>query len=84
MSTENSSYKSDTPKEVEGVSKVAKSGDNNEYIHLGNKKYHRDDLMAAFGGTMNPGWAPYPKHEFANPAPLGLVAFAFSTFLLSL
>ena len=27
--------------------------------------------MQAFGGTFNPGLAPYPKHSFGNPAAIG-------------
>lgn len=55
-----------------------------EYIQFGNEKYRRDELVEAFGGTMNPGLGPPPKHNLANPAPLGLSGFALTTFLLSL
>jgi len=43
--------------------------------------------MAAFGGDFQPGLyrAQEPQHrKFANPAPLGLSAFALTTFVLSL
>lgn len=60
------------------------AGDDKEFLILGNKKYKRSDLMDAFGGTLNPGVSPYPVNQFANPAPLGLAAFAFTTFILSL
>lgn len=63
---------------------VTHHGDNLEYVILGNKKYLKHELMAAFGGTMNPGVQPYPTNQFANPAPLGLSAFAFTTFVLSM
>lgn len=63
------------------ISKVHTDGD---YIHFGNEKYLRSELNEAFGGTLNPGLAPPPKHNFANPAPLGLSAFALTTFVLSL
>lgn len=66
------------------VSKVITSGDNNQYIHIGNKVYHRYDLMDAFGGTLNPGLAPYPKRHIGNPSPLGLCGFAMTTFVLSM
>lgn len=66
------------------VSKIQTAGDNDEYIIIGNQKFHRHELMAAFGGTLNPGLSPPPKHEFANPAPLGLSAFGMTTFCLSL
>lgn len=63
------------------ISKVRSEGD---YIHFGNEKYLRSELNEAFGGTLNPGLSPPPKHNFANPAPLGLSAFALTTFVLSL
>lgn len=55
-----------------------------DYIHFGNEKYHKADLASAFGGTLNPGLSPPPKHDLANPAPLGLCGFALTTFVLSL
>lgn len=41
-------------------------------------------MMPAFGGAFQPG--PYQPsfRKFANPAPLGLCAFALTTFVLSL
>lgn len=53
---------------------------------------HRDyanlsegQLAPAFGGSLHPGvWKPYEHRKFANPAPLGLCAFALTTFVLSL
>ncbi|GMM28565.1 Ady2 protein [Martiniozyma asiatica (nom. inval.)] len=65
------------------VSKVSTSHDG-AFIYLGNKKFLKEDLMGAFGGTLNPGWAAPSVHKFANPAPLGLSAFALTTFVLSL
>lgn len=60
------------------------SGDDNEYIHLGKNKYLKSDIQEAFGGTLNPGASPYPINKFGNPAPLGLSAFAMTTFILSM
>jgi succinate-acetate transporter protein len=40
--------------------------------------------MAAFGGEFQPGLYRAPKKNFGNPAPLGLSAFALTTFVLSL
>ncbi|KAH7155720.1 GPR1/FUN34/yaaH family-domain-containing protein [Dactylonectria estremocensis] len=38
----------------------------------------------AEGGSLHPGmWKPYEHRKFANPAPLGLSAFALTTFVLS-
>lgn len=68
----------------EGVGKIQTSGDNNEYVVIGNTKYLRHELMQAFGGSLNPGLSPPPKHNFANPGPLGLSAFALTTFVLSM
>ena len=39
----------------------------------------------AFGGEFQPGlYKPTTDRRFANPAPLGLAAFALTTFILSL
>lgn len=39
----------------------------------------------AFGGEFQPGlYRPTTERKFANPAPLGLCAFALTTFVLSL
>jgi succinate-acetate transporter protein len=40
--------------------------------------------LQAFGGEFQPGLYRAPKKSFANPAPLGLCAFALTTFVLSL
>jgi len=41
--------------------------------------------FAAFGGEFQPGlYRPTTERKFANPAPLGLSAFALTTFVLSL
>lgn len=76
------SFRSDISSEFP-IGKVKLSGSSNEFIIIGNKKYYTHELMRAFGGTLNPGPAPY-QHTFGNPAALGLSAFAMSTFVLSL
>jgi len=43
-----------------------------------------DMRMAAFGGDFQPGLYRAPRKNIANPAPLGLSAFALTTFVLSL
>lgn len=63
------------------VTKITHDGD---YIQFGHEKYLRSELVEAFGGSLNPGLSPPPKHNVANPAPLGLSAFALTTFVLSL
>lgn len=41
--------------------------------------------LPAFGGEFQPGlYRPTNHRKFANPAPLGLSAFALTTFVLSL
>merc|ERR1712115_316027 len=41
--------------------------------------------LPAFGGEFQPGLYKSTEHrKFANPAPLGLSAFALTTFVLSL
>lgn len=40
--------------------------------------------LTAFGGAFQPGLYRPPSRNFANPAPLGLSAFALTTFVLSL
>ncbi|MCJ1365030.1 hypothetical protein MMC16_004149 [Acarospora aff. strigata] len=43
------------------------------------------ERLPAFGGEFQPGtYAPVKERKFANPAPLGLCAFALTTFVLSL
>ncbi|SSD58243.1 related to Ammonia transport outward protein 2 [Saccharomycodes ludwigii] len=66
------------------IQKITTSGDNNEYIMIGRQKFLKDELYQAFGGTLNPGLAPEATHKFANPVPLGLSAFALTTFVLSM
>ncbi|KAI5968178.1 mug86 [Candida theae] len=66
-----------------GISRVHVHGDGGEFVTISGQKFYRHELMAAFGGSLNPGAAPYPKVNI-NPAPLGLCGFALTTFVLSL
>ncbi|KAH3684270.1 hypothetical protein WICPIJ_004745 [Wickerhamomyces pijperi] len=63
---------------------ITTSGTDQEFIHIDRKKYRKSDLLQAFGGSLVPGYQQKSTYQFANPAPLGLCAFAFTTFLLSL
>lgn len=63
---------------------ITTSGTDQEFIHIDHKKYRKSDLLQAFGGSLVPGYQQKSIYQFANPAPLGLCAFAFTTFLLSL
>ncbi|CAN3358288.1 ammonia transport outward protein 2 [Diutina catenulata] len=67
------------------VSRLEYTGDNNRFLILGGKKYDRDELLQAFGGTFQvERYAPRPKHEIANPSPLGLGGFGITTLILGL
>lgn len=66
------------------LQKIHTGGDNHEFLFIGRQKFLKEDLYSAFGGTLNPGLAPPSTHRFANPAPLGLSAFALTTFVLSM
>lgn len=68
----------------ESLGKIYTSGANDEYMYIGRQKFLTKDLFEAFGGTLNPGLSPASIHKFANPAPLGLSAFALTTFVLSM
>lgn len=70
--------------EAHNSDKITRVVHNEDYVVFGNERYLKKDLVTAFGGTLNPGLAPPPKHNLANPAPLGLSAFALTTFVLSL
>jgi hypothetical protein len=45
---------------------------------------HESGRLPAFGGSFQPGSYTPSHRKFANPAPLGLSAFALTTFILSL
>ena len=62
------------------VSRVQFSGDADEFVLIGGHKYHRHELMQAFGGNLNPGLSPYPKRTI-NPVPVGLAAFSLTLFV---
>lgn len=61
---------------------------NRPYDYGGNPMLHihsdEDGRLPAFGGEFQPGlYRPVANRKFANPAPLGLSAFALTTFVLS-
>ncbi|EGW34524.1 uncharacterized protein SPAPADRAFT_149525 [Spathaspora passalidarum NRRL Y-27907] len=66
------------------IAKIQTTGDGNEFVIIGRTKYYRHELMSAFAGSLNPGLHPPSPHHIANPAPLGLAAFAVSTLVMSL
>ncbi|KAJ4293066.1 Meiotically up-regulated protein 86 protein [Kalmusia sp. IMI 367209] len=67
-----------------GVAKERKPYDygGNPLAHIATN--NPDYRLTAFGGEFQPGLYRTPKSNFANPAPLGLSAFALTTFVLSL
>ncbi|GEQ68483.1 hypothetical protein JCM33374_g2151 [Metschnikowia sp. JCM 33374] len=67
-----------------GVMKISTSGDADQFITIGKNTYYKHELMQAFGGSLNPGYAPFPTRDFGNPSPLGLCGFALTTFVLSM
>jgi len=71
-------------------------GTNGQNLNLNQPRYYGGNPLAhlntgetarfpAFGGEFQPGlYKPTTGRKFANPAPLGLSAFALTTFVLSL
>lgn len=81
--TKTASHTDDDYSSMHKVGRIVTSDDGN-YVWLGRTKFNKYELLEAFGGTLNPGLAAPSKHKFGNPAPLGLSAFALTTFVLSL
>ncbi|CAG8169387.1 unnamed protein product [Penicillium olsonii] len=55
------------------------------HIQTGSSCLLLSDILTAFGGEFQPGMhVPVEKKGLANPAPLGLCAFAFTNFVMSL
>ncbi|KAH3669521.1 hypothetical protein WICMUC_004943 [Wickerhamomyces mucosus] len=68
----------------EHITKVQTAGVNSEYVLIGRTRVLKSELYEAFAGTLQPGLSAPPPYKFANPAPLGLSAFALTTFVLSM
>lgn len=66
------------------IQKITTSGANNEIIHIGETRVHREEFMAAFGGYFNPGLRHAPSRKMANVSALGLFAFSLTTLTLGL
>lgn len=81
----NSFEKANVSQESFPVSKVQVCGDDDEYMVIGGKKYHRHELYTAFAGTLqSERYAPRPKHEFANASAYALAGFAITTLILGM
>ncbi|KAI5965101.1 hypothetical protein KGF57_000894 [Candida theae] len=65
------------------ISRIHTHGEGNELVTIGGHTYYRHELMSAFGGSLNPGAAPFPKFNI-NPAPVGLFAFGVGCLLMGL
>jgi GPR1/FUN34/yaaH family len=67
--------------EHEAAQRAAKFG----YGPLAHMRTNESARLPAFGGEFQPGlYKGVENRKFANPAPLGLSAFALTTFVLSL
>ncbi|WPK25326.1 hypothetical protein PUMCH_002637 [Australozyma saopauloensis] len=66
------------------VGSIRLSGETNEYVIVGDKKYPTHEFMRAFGGMLFNQPIPPQAWNFGNPASLGLSAFAMTTFVLSM
>lgn len=53
-------------------------------VHIGDQVVYRNEFISAFGGNLNPGSHLPSIHKFANPAPLGVSAFAVTNLVSSL
>ena len=58
--------------------------DKDDVVWIGNTAVPARDILTAWVGNMNIGVSRAPPSTLANPSPLGLCAFAATTFLLSL
>lgn len=57
---------------------------NGDVIFLGNQAFHKNELINAFAGDLNPGLHTSPHRPLGNPVPLGLSGFAICCFVVSL
>jgi len=76
-------------KDVAAQDHAPVNGAGGGYNYGGNPLAHMNTgdsaRFPAFGGEFQPGlYRPTTERKFANPAPLGLSAFALTTFVLSL
>ncbi|PHH66255.1 hypothetical protein CDD81_7848 [Ophiocordyceps australis] len=59
-------------------------GSNGSPVHQHHHHDYSSGPVASESGMLHPGqWKPYEHRKLANPAPLGLCAFALTTFVLS-
>lgn len=96
MATQTATHPPATEKDIAIDHTPPQNGHHNEYAPAGyapNAQPTRrafvgdretEGYSRPFGGALQAGnWKPYEHRKFANPAPLGLSAFALTTFVLS-
>lgn len=66
------------------LSKICTSGVNHEFIHIGESRYLRSELVEAIGGTLSNQLHHTPTRTFANSTVAGLCSFSLTTFCLAL
>ncbi|KAF2201514.1 GPR/FUN34 family protein-like protein [Delitschia confertaspora ATCC 74209] len=87
--TEHTSISDFAPQATDGIGGAHAHRERKPYDYGGNPLAHvrtndPDLRLPAFGGEFQPGLYRPPNRKLANPAPLGLSAFALTTFVLSL
>jgi len=72
-----------TTKSLADVAEIYQTGRNDYALH--HSSTAESARLPAFGGELQPGlYRPTSHRKLANPAPLGLSAFALTTFVLSI
>lgn len=67
----------------DNLHRILTSSDGN-IVYLGPYSFRKSELVNAFGGELNPGIHALPPRRLGNPASLGLAAFSFCAFVVSL
>ncbi|EGW34522.1 uncharacterized protein SPAPADRAFT_59955 [Spathaspora passalidarum NRRL Y-27907] len=63
---------------------ITKVVTDNEFVILGNQKFYTHELMSVFGPTLNLGITPVSANKIGNPAPVGMLTFGLTCFIMSL
>lgn len=85
-SSPENSYKEEGTNLTKPVSRVTYSGENNEFVILNGKKYHRHELTTAFTGTVQvERYSTGPSHRFGNgAAAYGMAGFGIASIISGL
>ncbi|ODQ60497.1 hypothetical protein WICANDRAFT_30599 [Wickerhamomyces anomalus NRRL Y-366-8] len=65
------------------IHRITTSNDG-DVVYLGDHAFHKNELINAFAGDLNPGVHKTPFRPLGNPVPLGLSGFAICCFVVSL